>query len=837
MKIKEEQMPRAYEAIVHMIPDIIYKLDADGCFTYINNSIRNLGYEPEDLIYKHFSMLIHPDDLDNVRRDAVIGRSAVDVQYAGTQPKLFDERRTGKRITRDLQVRLVPKDYSVMDDRGTGVMATCRVISVGSYSDMLGRKEKEFTGTLGVIKDVVNLKKSQETLLRCLDYYQLLVELSNDIFFVFATDGTVLFSSASIGRILGHAPEDMAGENIIDYMHPDDVGGTVGSFRAAGHENRVFSALCRMRHRDRTWRSFDIRGKTVYDDSGRTMYVTAVINDITVRVQAEDDLKKAHTELENRVADRTAALSAANTLLQAEIENRNRQEAILQSSEKKYRTLVNSIDDIVLNLDPEGTILFTNPAIQKITGYDQREIIGRNLMEIINGEDIDTFLTALRMAGNSAPGTPARLIETICEDKELRIVRKDGSSIWVELRCRPVVDDYGALMGFRGIAHDITRRKLIEEEMLRQSKIESLAILAAGIAHDFNNLLTAIVGNISLAKVKMRPDDANFVILSEAENASEMAKELTQQLMAFSRGGFSAKKITPIRSLLEDTAYFVLRGSDVICEFRIDDNLWDAEIDRGQISQVIHNIILNARQAMPEGGLITLSAENEFIDGKSGLPVRSGNYIKISVEDQGSGIPDEILPRIFDPYFTTKDSGSGLGLAISYSIVKKHDGLLTAEPKRGAGSVFTVRLPAVAAAQAWPPEAAGPAASASGKILLMDDEKIIQDMGVRLLTHLGYEVVSASNGHEAIELFKKAKEAAAPFDVVVLDLIIPDGSGADRVIDGLKEIDPGVRTIVTSGYADDPAMVRYADHGFSGALAKPFSLEELEQELVRVLKI
>ncbi|MBN1496821.1 MAG: PAS domain S-box protein [Spirochaetes bacterium] len=830
-------MPRAYESIVHMIPDIIYKLDADGCFTYINNSIRNLGYEPEELIYKHFSMLIHPDDVDNVRRDVVLKRLPESSQPSDAHPKLFDERRTGKRITRDLHVRLIPKDYSVIVNGGGDVMATCRVISVGSYHAIPDGEEREFTGTLGVIKDVVNIKKSQETLLRCIDYYQLLVELSNDVFFVIATDGTVLFSSASLDRILGYASGDMTGENIIDYIHTDDLKPIVRSFWGMSDDNHVFFGEGRFLNRDNEWRSFDIRSRTVYDENGKTLYITAIIHDISARVRAEDELKRAHSELEARIADRTAALSTANELLQAEIDNRNRQEAILLSSEKKYRTLVNSIDDIVLNIDPEGSVLFANPAILKITGYDQREVIGRNLMEFIHADDIESFLAALRKGGSSVNAGPLKLIETICEDKELRLVKKDGIPIWVELRCRPVTDDAGAIMGFRGIAHDITRRKLIEEEMLRQGKIESLAILAAGIAHDFNNLLTAIIGNLSLAKIKIMPSDPNYLILTEAENASEMAKNLTQQLMAFSRGGFSDKKVTPIRSLLEDTAYFVLRGSGILCEFRIRDDLWEAEIDRGQISQVIHNIVLNARQAMPEGGKITLYAENEVVDARAGLPLRSGNYIKICLEDQGKGIPDDILPRIFDPYFSTKESGSGLGLAISYSIVKKHDGLITAESRPGSGSIFTLRLPAIVRApEEETPALVRPAAPKGGRILLMDDEKIVLDMGGRLLAHLGYDVVCVSNGHEAVELFKKAKDDGVPFDVVIMDLIIPDGSGADRAIAGLKEIDPDVRTIVTSGYADDPAMVRYAEHGFTGAIAKPFSLEELDQELVRVMK-
>jgi PAS domain S-box-containing protein len=834
--MKEQTVPRAHESIVHMLPDIIYKLDAEGCFTYINNSIRNLGYEPGDLIYKHFSILIHPEDLDNVWREVVVGKTSLE-SSSGTSPKLFDERRTGKRITRDLKVRLIPKNYDIVENRNEDVIASCRVIAVGSYDLRPTGLEREFNGTLGIIKDVSNIKKSKDTLLRCIEYYQSLVEISNDIFFVIATDGTILFTSPSLLRILGYGSNEVAGDNIIDYINEEDFKNVIRRYCSSRHEEPVFNVQCRIRHRDGEWRMFEARGKTVCDSFGRSMYVSVITRDVTRSAENEDKLKKVHTELEQRIEDRTKALADANEQLQKEIENRSRQDTIILDSEKKYRNLVNTIDDIVLNIDPEGSILFVNPAVRTITGYSQEEVIGRNILELIHRDDIDGFLYSLRQTRDNDTGDTMKLIGSICKDNELRMIRKDGTSIWIEIRCRPVEDTDGNIIGFRGIAHDITRRKQTEEELVRKSKIESLGVLAAGIAHDFNNLLTAIIGNLSLAKVNLSADDDTFSILTDAENASAMAKELTQQLMAFSKGGFPEKKITAIHNLIVDTSYFVLRGSSVLCEFNIPDSLWDANIDRGQIGQVFHNIILNARQSMSEGGTITISAENAVVEQGDGLPLKPGKYIKISIADRGSGMSEEIISKIFDPYFSTKETGSGLGLAISYSIVKKHDGHISLQSKKGAGTTFYIFLPASQRKAVLRLDKPQEKASSGGRILLMDDEKIILELGKKLLGHLGYEVVTAMNGIEAVDLVKKAKNEGKPFNLVMLDLIIPGGAGADKAIDAIKVIDPGIKAIVTSGYADDPVMINCKKYGFSGALSKPFSLEELESELSKILSL
>jgi two-component system, cell cycle sensor histidine kinase and response regulator CckA len=281
----------------------------------------------------------------------------------------------------------------------------------------------------------------------------------------------------------------------------------------------------------------------------------------------------------------------------------------------------------------------------------------------------------------------------------------------------------------------------------------------------------------------------------------------------------------------------VLRGSSISCTCDIPDSLWDADIDRGQIAQVVHNLILNARQAMPDGGRLKVSAENTVILEKDNLPLLEGKYIRINITDQGPGIPGEIIPRIFDPYFSTKPSGTGLGLAICYSIIKKHDGHIAVESERGTGSTFAIYIPASRQKAVLKLNTGTAPKVAGGKILLMDDELIILDLGAKLLRHLGYEVVTAVNGAEAARLFQEAKNGERPFDLIILDLIIPGGTGADKVIEVVKKIDPGVKAIVTSGYADDPIIVDYQNHGFAGAMAKPFNLEELEREIMRVMAL
>lgn len=823
-----------YETIVRLLPDIIYKLDPAGNFIYINDSVRNLGYEPSELVSRHFSVLIHPDDIHNIQRDTVLKKIKKNESRAVDQPRLFDERRTGKRITKDLQVRLMPKNYQYREVAEKEVTASCRVIAVGAYYRGDAPVRMKFNGTVGVIKDIVNIRQSEGSLLRCIDYYQSLVENSHDIFMVLSPDGTILFAGPAVKNILGYRSTEIAGENIMDYLHAEDLKKVIRSYTATSPEWPVFTVNARVCGSDGDDRVFEITGKTVYDANGKPFYLTIVTTDVTRCMEAEDALSRARDEMERRVAERTEELARVNERLRMEIESREHQEMILLDSEKKYRSLVNSIDDLVFNMDPEGTVLFINPAVQKMTGYAQDEIIGSNIFDLFNREDIEALINSDRHPGGYDGAERNRFVEKVCVDTELRMTRKDGTEVWIELRCNPVNDPNGSALGLRGVAHDITRRRQTEEELLRASAIESLGVLAGGIAHDFNNYLTAILGNISLARVSLPRESESCQLLADAERASLMAKNLTQQLLSFSKEGKPVRVSTSLQNLLMDTAYFVLSGSPIKGEFHFPDSIWEASIDRGQIGQLFHNILLNARQSMPECGTISIRAENATIEGGD-LQLAPGDYIRILISDQGCGIPEDVIPKIFDPYFSTKESGNGLGLAISYSIIKKHEGHIQVESKQGQGTMFTVYIPASRKKKGMHENSILKRESPGGKILLMDDEIILQGMGAKLLGHLGYEAVCVSRGGEAVRLFSQAMDEGRPFACVLLDLIIPNGQGAEKTIKELRELDPDVRAIVTSGYVNDPVMREYRKYGFMGALGKPFSLEDLERELTRVL--
>lgn len=382
---------------------------------------------------------------------------------------------------------------------------------------------------------------------------------------------------------------------------------------------------------------------------------------------------------------------------------------------------------------------------------------------------------------------------------------------------------------------ELEERKKMEEELLKAQKLESLGILAGGIAHDFNNALTGILGNIALAKMQVNPEDKIFRQLTSAEKATLRAQKLTHQLLTFAMGGVPIKQIISIAELLEESIDFTLKGSNVSCNYSIAKDLWAVEIDEGQINQVFSNLTINAQQAMPEGGILTVRAENITADIDTPFLLKGGKYIKISVEDHGFGIPEEQLSRIFDPYFTTKQKGSGLGLATTYSIIKNHDGHIMVESKSGIGTIFHIYLPASGKEVLAKKDLEEGPIAGNGKILLMDDEAEIREATGEALTFMGYDTSLAEDGIKTIELYKKAMESQNPFDAVIMDLIIPGGMGGKEAIKKLIEIDPDVRVIVSSGYSNDPVMADFKEYGFRDFIIKPYKIEDLGKVLHRVI--
>ncbi len=412
--------------------------------------------------------------------------------------------------------------------------------------------------------------------------------------------------------------------------------------------------------------------------------------------------------------------------------------------------------------------------------------------------------------------------------KEYKVTCSDGNVRDIEFHVVPVGDLSFITM------NDMTSHRKAETELLKTKKIESLGILAGGIAHDFNNILTAILGNLSLVKMDITDQHESHTLLNNVEKAAWRARDLTQQLLTFSKGGAPIKRITSIKKLLVDSVTDVLTGTGVKFEFNIADNLLNADIDEAQISQVVQNIIINAKESMTGPGVIKVSAENYKYHGTGSLK-HSEDYIKIRIEDQGKGIASSIVSNIFDPFFTTKESGTGLGLSVSYSIVKKHGGDIKVSSTECKGTVFEVFLPASTEISAAVPKTDAKQKAAGRRILVMDDEELILDIAEKMLTRMDYDVEVSHSGEETISLYKEAKEKGIPFDCVMMDLTIPGGMGGKETIMILKEYDPMIKAIVSSGYSNDPVMAKFKEYGFAGVSEKPYSFDDLRKEIERVL--
>ncbi len=509
-----------------------------------------------------------------------------------------------------------------------------------------------------------------------------------------------------------------------------------------------------------------------------------------------------------------------------DITEQKKAEGALRESEERYRDLFEDTSDLIQIVRPDGRFLYVNPSWRETFGYSEEEIASLFIFDIIDASCgahcADTFQRVM------SEGRVSK-IETI-------FIAKDGRKIMVEGSATCKFAD-GKPISTRCMFRDVTEKKKLEEELLKAQKLESIGILAGGIAHDFNNLLTAILGNISLSRTYTTSGFAEKVYerLIEAEKASLRAKDLTTQLLTFSKGGEPIKKAAPIGELIKDSVDFALRGSKVKSEYFVPHNLWAVEADEGQVNQVMSNLIINAKEAMPEGGIVKISCENVTVRSADVLPLKHGKYVKISIKDRGIGIPRAFLQKIFDPYFTTKEKGSGLGLAVVFSIIKRHGGHIFVESEVGTGTVFHIYLPASEKEVPRETEREETILLGKGKILVMDDEMIVRDVAGEMLKSLGYEVKLVGSGEETIETYQRAKESHQAFDVVIMDLTIPGGLGGREAIKRLLEIDSDIKCIVSSGYSEDPVMSNFKKYGFKEVIAKPYKLQELSETVYKVM--
>ncbi|RJR32720.1 MAG: PAS domain S-box protein [Deltaproteobacteria bacterium] len=520
--------------------------------------------------------------------------------------------------------------------------------------------------------------------------------------------------------------------------------------------------------------------------------------------------------LEDRV---TGEIKAVIEYVRDVTEPRRAELALAEEASRRRLLFEQSRDGIVI-LDQNGKVYEANPMFAEMLGYSLKEVHQLHVWDWDAQWTREQLLAIIHDTDRAAA-----CFETVHR-------RKDGTVFDVEISANKVLQA-GHNLRFC-VCRDISQRKQAEEERLRLSKLESLATLAGGIAHDFNNILTAIMGNISLATLDLGNGDRSRERLAGADRACLQAQTLARQLLTFARGGAPVKKPVSVGKIVTESASFSLRGSQVRCEFSFPQDLWTLEADPGQLNQVFQNLIINAIQAMPMGGIINIRGENLTVDSGSELLLNRGRYVKVSVQDQGVGVPPDHLPKIFDPYFTTKQTGSGLGLATAYSIVKNHQGLISVDSKLGAGAVFNVYLPASDKKLTSAREENRDLLLGKGKILVMDDEEIVIQVLEQMLGLLGYQGKFSKTGNEALELFLKAQESGEAFDAVILDLTVPGGMGGKEVMEKLRQIDPRIKAIVSSGYSDAPIMAEFEKYGFSGIIAKPYKVSELGKVLHKV---
>ncbi len=511
-----------------------------------------------------------------------------------------------------------------------------------------------------------------------------------------------------------------------------------------------------------------------------------------------------------------------------DVTERKRFEKEIDAEKESLAVTLRSIGDGVITTDVHGKIIMINNAGETLTGWETKEAIGKPLKKVFN---VAIDLAAQARAQQSGYRNEAQSI-LLSLPEAATLVARDGTEHVVEQVASPIRDSKNDVTGVVLVFRDITERQRNEAERRKAETLEQLGLLAGGIAHDFNNLLTAIIGNISLASLLLPPNDEMGTRLNDAKNASLRARDLAQQLLTFARGGAPIKKTASIGKLIQDTVSFSLRGTHSRSEFDFGSDLWPAEIDPGQISQVVANLVVNADQAMPNGGTLHVCCDNFVYTPEVTPPISDlacGDYIRVRIRDEGVGIPDEFMKRIFDPYFTTKSKGTGLGLATTYSIVKNHNGLITVESQVHFGSTFTIYLPASRhqTVPVEPTHAISPVIAGSGRVLIVDDEEAIRALVAFTLERLGYEVAEAETALEGVNLYREKKEAGERFDLVILDLTLPGGMGGKEALKRLMEIDPTVNAIVSSGYAMDATMSRYQDYGFRGVIAKPYEAAEL----------
>ena len=758
-----------YRLLIETMNEGLGMVDNKGIRTFVNRKFCEMtGYPKEELI----------------------GYPAAKLYVEEENQKIFQEQRIKREKGKD-------NPYEIVITHKDGNKIQVLVSPKPVYD-----KEGQYVGSIAIFTDITDRKKAEEKLRESEEQYRLLIETMNEGLGMVDNKGIRTFVNRKFCEMTGYPKEELIGYPAAKLYVEEENQKIFQEQRIKREKGKDNPYEIVITHKDGNKIQVLVSPKPVYDKEGQYVGSIAIFTDITDRKKAEEKLR--------------------------------------ESEQRLHRVIEGSpLPTFVIGKDHK--VIYWNRALEELSGIKAGEIIGtKDHWRAFYSEERPCMADLLvDQALEAIPQwyldkyIKSRLIEEAYEATDF-FPELGESGRWLRFTAAVIRDSHGDLVGAIETLEDVTERRRAEEELSRVNKLESLGILASGIAHDFNNLVSVMLRNIFAAKLSLADEQQEVVGegLEIAEKVGHQAKELAHRLITFAKGGEPVRKIASISKLLMNSVDLPLSGSKVICEFSLPDNLWPVEMDDVQIRQVINNLLINAREAVHDAGIITIHAENVNISAGNGLPLKEGNYVKWSIRDHGIGISKENLPKIFDPYFTTKPTGSargmGLGLALCYSIIKKHDGVITVESEPGLGSTFIVYLPASPQDDPSRKGVGEQAGGRMGKILVMDDEETVRNATGIVLNYLGYDVEYAKNGSEAVDLYKTAIEKGHPFYAVVLDLNIPDGMGGEEALQELFAIDPHVNAIISCGYADDAVISKFKENEFCRTIDVSYDMEKMK---------